>query len=167
MNPDKPGCLLCGDHKVKLWTLDNGSRSSAMHLCDEHSEDLEILMDLAGNRPSPERVPLMAGGYADEGEHPSLIIRRRERERKMEPLDWTPPQNWTPTERPVREYQKALSSVQRAELVARAALGESKRELGKEYGISQPAVYQYIKDGAAITAAVKEALDELPYGRAD
>ena len=47
-----------------------------------------------------------------------------------------------------RGRKKALSAVQAAELAGRAAAGEPKAALAREYGISRETLYQYIRNPA-------------------
>jgi hypothetical protein len=121
-------CLICGNPETKEWTLANAGRAATMPLCDEHSEQLEAWLSLAGNRPIPEPTP----------------IKRKERTYEMRPLNWTPP------EEPHRPGIRVLTVPEAKALAARAAAGESKSALAEFYGIRRSTVDEYIR-------AVREA----------
>lgn len=82
-------CLVCAATKVQLWTLDNLSTAGAMYLCKEHGEPLQNLLELAGDLPPEEQVPVPLRDLL--GENPILGPGRQRT--KMVPLtDWTPPE---------------------------------------------------------------------------
>jgi hypothetical protein len=113
-------CLVCGNSETKQWTLGNADGTSTMPLCDEHSERLEVLLELARNRP--ERTD-----------------NRKARTYEMRPLNWTPP------EEPQLRGLRVLTVPEAKALAARAAAGESKSALADFYGIRRSAVDEYIR----------------------
>jgi hypothetical protein len=79
-------CVMCGQHNVQLWTLDNTQHAVVTYLCKEHWAPLMEVMEAAGDLAPDDQVPMPERGLEP-------VPTRGKRESGMAPLlDWTPPE---------------------------------------------------------------------------
>lgn len=88
-------CVVCGKNNVMLWTLDNMRKAVVTYLCKEHGEPLLAIMELAGDIPPEDQIPVPDRSPADLQSY-----QRSKRETRMAPLlDWTPPEEFLPPQK--------------------------------------------------------------------
>jgi len=77
-------CVMCGQPRATLWTLDNMKQAVVTYLCKDDAAPLQAIMEAAGELPPSEQVPMP--------DRDMVIHARGRRQPKMAPLlNWTPP----------------------------------------------------------------------------
>lgn len=84
-------CVVCGQTNVRMWTIDNMHKVVVTYLCDMHAEPIMEIMEIAGQLPPDEQVPVPQRGMEPPPEQ------FKGRRAPMVPLlDWIPPEEYLP-----------------------------------------------------------------------